>query len=155
MELLSFAEKYLLAKDAKCGRHCDQTAKFTPINEEKTSLVGAYVCPQGYVSRAVYFSDRPDAKWFLSFLSDQLGSQWVRSRDIRMATRFGWELGGSAEDEIKQVSKTGKIVQYYWTFYPQNDEEKARGTFLCSNCKKLFVKLKSDPSLLCPKCTSS
>lgn len=154
MELLDFVEKYLVAKEARCYRHCSQSAKFAPVYESESSLVGAYVCPDKYVSRAVYFSDKPDEEWFYSFLSAQLGSDWVRKRDIRMATRFGWELGGNAEDEIKEVSKSGKLVQYYWSFRPENNEERSRGTFLCSNCGKFYVKPKTGDSP-CPHCGKS
>ncbi len=92
-QLLSFVEKYLV-DDAKCSRHCDKQATFVPIKQSDTSLVGAYVCPQNYVSRVVYFADNPDPNWFHKFLVDKFGKAEVRSRDIRKATRHGWELGG-------------------------------------------------------------
>lgn len=69
-----------------------------------------------------------------------------------MATRHGWELGGKAEDEIKEISDS--VKEYYWTMYARTDEEKKYGTFLCAKsdggCGKLFNKLRSDSSKLCP-----
>jgi len=155
-QLLSFVEKYLVVKDAKCSRHCDKQARFVSIRQSDTSLVGAYIRPHNYVSRVVYFSEKPDPNWFQEFLVDQIGKDSIRSRDIRKATRHGWELGGEAEKEISIISKSGGICQYYWTPYPQTDREKEYGIFICAKleggCGKFYSKLKSDESKLCPNC---
>jgi hypothetical protein len=156
-QLPSFIEKFLAVNDAKCSRHCDKKARFVPIRQSDTNLVGTYICPQNYVSRVVYFADNPDPKWFQEFLVGQFGKAEVRSRDIRKATRHGWELGGEAEKEISNVSKTRSICQYYWTSYPQTDREKENGIFVCAKedggCGKFYSKLKSDESKLCPSCS--
>lgn len=157
-QFMSFVEKYLVVSDAKCSRHCDQPARFVPINETDSSVVGAYVCPKSYVSRIVYFADSPDPDWFKRFLIDNIGKELINPRDIRKATRYGWELGGTAEKEISSVSKSRGIIQYYWTPYPATDEEKRYGAFFCSKesggCGKLYSKLKTDESELCPSCRS-
>lgn len=157
--LMDFVNDFLIANDAKCYRHCQAPTKFVPISRSDSSLVGAYVCPQSYVSRVVYFADNPDAKWFERFLTDQLGTSRAKTKDIRKATRHGWELGGGAEEKIRNVSENGRLVQYYWTFYPKSDEEKQNGTFLCSKeaggCGQLYVKPNEDNSKLCQKCRSS
>jgi hypothetical protein len=151
--LLDFAVKYLVAKDAKCYRHCQRPAKFVPISKRKGTLVGAYVCPDNYVSRVVYFAVQPDAGWFEEFLTRQAGKSRVRPQDIRLATRYGWELGGDAEKEVSSVSDTGRLKQYYWTFYPKSEEDKKAGTFLCSSCdSNLFTKLLSDDEKFCLNC---
>jgi hypothetical protein len=156
-QLLGFVEKYLAVNDAKCSRHCDSKATLIPIKETDTSLVGAYICPQNYVSRVVYFANDPDPKWFQEFLTEQLGK--VRPRDFRKATRHGWELGRDAEKEIPNISKSASISQYYWTPYPQTDREKEYGIFICprqdGGCGKFYSKLKSDSSILCPDCRKS
>jgi hypothetical protein len=153
--LLSFVIKYLVLDGVKCS-HCEKRAKFVPIYQKDSSLVGAYVCPEAHVSRVVYFADNPDSLWFENYLRDQLGDR-LRGKDIRMASRHGWELGGNAEKEIASLSKSGKIVQYYWTFYALNDQEKLLGTFLCreenGGCGRLYTKLKTDGSTLCPECS--
>lgn len=157
--MMDFVNKYLLEKDPKCYRHCQMPTKLVPLSQSESSLVGAYVCPQSYVSRVVYFADNPNPKWFEEFLTNQLGIVRVKSKDIRKATRHGWELGGKAEEEITQVSKTGKLVQYYWTFYPKTDEEKQTGTYLCSKenggCGRLYTKSNTDSSKLCQNCRGS
>jgi hypothetical protein len=155
-QLLSFVEKYLVVNDAKCYRHCDRATKFVPIFRYDSTIVGAYVCPQNYVSRIVYFANNPDPDWFKEFLFDQIGKDRINPRDIRKATRHGWELGGNAEKEISNVSKSREITQYYWTPYPATDEEKKYGVFICAKeqggCGKLYSKLKTDETKLCPSC---
>lgn len=157
--LMDFVTDYLIVKDTKCYRHCQGLAKFVPLLRARNSLVGAYVCPQSYVSRVVYFADKPDAKWFEKFLSDQLGSTRVKAKDVRRATRHGWELGGAAEEEISTVSNDGRLLQYYWTFYARTDEEKQNGTYLCSKedggCGRLYLRSNSESSKLCPNCKAS
>ena len=121
-------------------------------------LAGAYTCPDGYVSRVVYFADRPDPAWFEHFLRAQVGDR-LNPMDIRYATRHGWELGREAEEKIKKL-KHQEVRQFYWTFYPRGDEKSGstRGTFLCSKqaggCgRRLFVKeLSESNKLLCPAC---
>jgi hypothetical protein len=149
-EFADFVNKYLIVNDAKCNRHCQSPAKFTAFQSDRPGVLGGYVCPQNYVSRVVYFSLDPDPVWFEKFLKDQAGDL-VRSRDIRVATRHGPELGGNAETEIKKISQEG-VKQLYWTLYPASDAEKTKGPFRCDNCGNLFVKTFSDSATLCPDC---
>lgn len=153
---LDFVKEYLVVKDAKCYRHCENETRFVSLFQKASSLVGGYACPGNYVSRVVYFAEEPDSKWFEQFLQEQVGKR-VRKRDIRYATRHGWELGSNAEKEISFIApKTGSVKQFYWTFYPSSDEEVQSGTFLCpkeeGGCGLLFTKLVSDSSRQCPRC---
>jgi len=149
-KFLDFVNLHLIIRDAKCYRHCQKSASFVTLSQEDSSMVGAYICPENYVSRVVYFSLDPDLSWFEKFLKAQIGDL-LRSRDLRLATRHGWELGGNAEMEISEISDHG-VKQYYWTFYPQSEMEKNTGAFRCENCGKLFTKRFSDESKLCPEC---
>ena len=155
--------KYLVTQDSKCYRHCQDPSKYQAISGTDSSspaasfsLVGAYVCPANYVSRVVYFAKDPNPDWFEEFLIDQVGAR-LRKKDIRMATRHGWELGGSAEEEIQEISPSHEIKEYYWTFYARSDDDKKFGTFLCQErdggCGRLFNKLVSSESKLCPICS--
>jgi hypothetical protein len=122
------------------------------------NVIGAYVCPGGYVSRVVYFSVNTDVTQFKSFLYSQVGEKIVADRDIRPATRHGWELGSDAMAEMGEVSTTGTIKEVYWTLYPKTDNEKNRGVFVCSHsekgkgCNRLFVQDKKSTNRLCPNC---
>jgi len=124
-------------------------------------MVGAYVCPDGYVTRVIYFSITPDRTWFKNFLLSQFGEAIVNDRDLRLATRYGWDLESDALPEIRNMSSTGVIKQVYWTTYPKTDEEKHRGIFVCSTpqtengCRRLFVQDINSPNRLCPKCQYS
>ncbi len=151
-----YVRKYLLTEGVSCGRHCSRPVRFVPIHEGDGSIVGAYVCPENYVSRVVYYSVNPKPDWFENLLREQAGNSRVRSRDIRYATRHGWELGGNAESEIGEATGgAGTIKEYYWTFYPRSDEDKKEGTFLCEDCGRLFTQPLSSPSRQCPNCRVS
>ena len=154
--LLGFVNKYLVVEGLSCGRHCQQPTKFHVLHSGR-DLVGAYVDPENYVSRAVYFSAKPNPTWFENFLKEQAGESRVRKKDIRYATRHGWELGGNAEKEISQISPDG-IREYYWTFYAQNDADKREGTFLCAKenggCGRLFTQKLDGAKKLCPSCSA-
>ncbi len=155
-QLISFVREYLIAEGVPCGRHCKDPVRFVPLYDGDKGLVGSYVCPQDYVSRVVYFSGNPDPKWFENYLSKQVGTTRVRRRDIRFGTRHGWELGQEAEETIRNFAPRG-IKQYYWTFYPKTELDKAFGTFLCSKeeggCGKIFTKPTEAETKLCPQCS--
>lgn len=149
-----FVDRYLIVREAKCYRHCQEPAYFVRLKADKSGIIGGYFCPGNYTSRVVYFSmDEPDREWFEKFLKAQ-APELVRSRDIRSATRHGWELGGKAESEILKISSDG-IKQLYWTFYPATDVEKTTGAFRCENCGNLFVKRFSDDPKICQDCSNS
>jgi hypothetical protein len=150
-EFADFVQKYLIVSDAKCYRHCQNEAKFLPLSSDKPGILGGYFCPGNYASRVVYFSLDPDQDWFENFLRKRVGDR-VRTRDIRSATRHGWELGGNAETEITKVSSDG-VKQLYWTAYPANEEEKNSGAFRCEKCGSLFVKSFTDGTKTCPVCS--
>ena len=155
--LKSFVNKYLNFK-GQCRRHCK---KFTSLKElwpDSNNMVGAYVCPDGYVSRIIYFSIDPDINWFKNFLMTQIGNDIFHDRDLRLATRHGWELISDTSTEINKISPMGMIKEVYWTNYPKTDEERRQGIFLCSNpqkgkeCKKVFVQEINSTNRLCQKC---
>jgi len=155
--LKEFVEAYLTF-DGQCYRHCDSPSSFVDLRSDSDNVIGAYVCPSGYVSRVVYFSVHPDVKQLRSFLISQVGKEIVNDRDIRPATRHGWELGGDAMAEIREVSPAGVIKEIYWTVYAKTEDERKRGVFVCSHRKKgmgcngLFVQDKKSRNRLCPKC---
>lgn len=156
-DLKDFIEKYLIFS-GRCRRHCRMLTSFTYLWHDSKSVVGAYVCPDGYVSRVIYFSVDPDTQWFKSFLTSQLGENTVQHRDLRPATRYGWELGNGSLDELRDVSSLAVIKEVYWTYYPRTKTGKTDGVFLCSNseqgtgCGRLFVQDIGLTDKLCLKC---
>jgi hypothetical protein len=155
--LKEFVETYL-SFNGYCRRHCEDPTSLLPVWSDAENIVGAYVCPSGYVSRVIYFSVNPDIDWFRGFLTSQVGEEMVNDRDIRPATRHGWELINNAVDEIGDVSPNSKVQEIYWTIYPKTEKAKKRGVFLCLNpedgrgCHKLFVQDIKSKNTLCPKC---
>jgi hypothetical protein len=155
--LKEFVEKYLTF-EGQCYRHCDNPSSLVHLRSDSKNVIGAYVCPGGYVSRVVYFSVNPDIKLLKAFLYSQVGEEIVTDRDIRPATRHGWELGNDALAEIGKVSTTGVIKEVYWTVYPKTEDERNRGIFICSHtekgrtCNGLFIQDKKSRNRLCPKC---
>ena len=124
-------------------------------------VVGGYICPGGSVSRVVYFSLEPDLNWFYTFLSGQLGKELVEQRDLRTATRHGWELDEDAAAEFACLTPTlpiHLIKEVYWVHHPKDDVEKTKGVFLCSDqrqgrgCGRLFVQEIASGNKLCSMC---
>jgi hypothetical protein len=132
------------------------------IKEAHGKIVAAYTCSDGFVSQVVYFTDsKPDLEWFREFLSEQVGKRTVSKRDIRIATRYGWELGGEARREIQsQLGPEGKITEVYWSRYPKTELQKKNAISLCTGssskpeCMRLFIHSRKLKPTLCPECTS-
>ena len=149
LNAVKLSEKYLLIDGARCSR-CQKPTKAMLLHDTADGIIYGYVCGGGHVSRVVYFAAVPDVNWFEGFLRNQLGDR-IRSKDLRKATRHGWELGGDAEKEM-----SASVAQFYWTFYPQNEEERKYATSLCSKekgCGRLFTQSISENSIICPDCS--
>jgi hypothetical protein len=158
--LARLVERHLVF-DVTCRGHCSRPASFKSLSEEQGKVVGAYLCPEGFVSRVVYFGLTPDLEWFHRFLSGQLGGEMVQRRDLRVASRHGWELGEGAAEEFGRLAREGQrpvVKEVYWTRYPRTDADKRRGVFLCSDpkrgrgCGRLFVQEVTSKAKLCPQC---
>ena len=156
-----FAEFVLqhLRFTGKCFRHCDKPTSMTVVSEEPDAIVGAYACPDGVVSQVVNFSTKPDRENFIRMLTAQVGQEHLKPRDIRVATRHGWELGRDAEKMLRsKLGEDGAIHQIYWTRYPRTDEEKQLVVSLCrgyarnAGCIKLFMRDRASLENLCPSC---
>lgn len=153
-----FVRKYLNFA-GKCYRHCDKPTAMTVLNQNSTSLVGAYICPDGFVSQVVYFSTQPDRDWFERLVQDQVGSENVHHRDLRVASRHGWELGGDAQEILRaRLGEGARITEVYWTRYPRSEEEKQQAISVCmgdgskAGCMKLFMHDRKSVERLCPAC---
>jgi hypothetical protein len=151
-DFVSFVRKYLVVEGLPCSRHCDKPTHYSALMEDRNKLVGAYICPDNYVNRITYFElNNDDLNWFKSFLRSELdGGEMIRDKDLRFATRHGWELGGSAESEIQSFSDSSKgVKEHYWTFYAKDNEEKKMGNFLCETCGRLFTQSLTSKSKVC------
>jgi hypothetical protein len=158
--LHNIVENYLTFS-SQCRRHCTKSTSFIELWSNPTKMVKAYVCPDGYVSRVIAFSMHPTVTWFRNFIVNQGVAEILNDRDLRLASRHGWELKTDRSHTFKHISPTSVIYEVYWTTYPKTDEERQRGLFLCSDdeqgkgCKRLFVQNINSPSKRCPQCRTS
>ena len=159
--LPEYVERHL-SFTGKCFRHCDRPTSMQAIIKDSTRVLGAYICPDAFVSQVVCFSERPDVKWFSDTIADQVGADNFKPRDVRLATRHGWELGGQARKTLEtQLGKDGSISEMYWTRYARTDAEKQVAISLCvgdashSGCLRLFAHDRNRTSGLCPACSRS
>lgn len=154
--LKEFVKNHLTFKGT-CRIHCDQTSLFEDVFSDSKNIVGAYVCPGGFVSRVVYFSVNPDINWFKRLLQSQLGRGKVNDHDIRLATRYGWEIGDDARIEMQKFSPSGAIREVYWTI-DLKKIGKDKGVFHCldttqgKGCRRLYINDIGSKNKLCPKC---
>lgn len=153
-----YVKKYLIVDGVKCGRHCSRPVTFALLSEDPVEITGAYVDPDMYVSRVVYFSLEPNLEWFTNTLRAQVGAK-LNEKDLRFATRHGWEFGRQGEKDARTIfgSNAKGITEYYWTFYPKTDEDKKTETYLCSKAhggcgKRIFVRSVGDDEKLCDLC---
>ncbi|HXY83640.1 MAG TPA: hypothetical protein VEH56_07940 [Candidatus Saccharimonadales bacterium] len=150
----------LLTYTGKCFHHCENPTTMRILHEADGKIVAAYSCPDGLVSQVVYFTDsKPELEWFREFLSQQVGKRQVSRRDIRLASRYGWELGGKARQMIaSQLGPERKLTEVYWTRYPKTTEQKKITISLCigdsskPGCLKLFNHDRKSNPILCRKC---
>jgi hypothetical protein len=155
--LKDIVEKYVTFS-GQCRGHCTKSTSLIELWSNRTKIVKASVCPDGYVSRVIAFSMHPDWSWFKDFLVNQGVEAIVRDRDLRPASRHGWELRTDISSTVRHISPTGNIYEVYWTTYPKTDEERRRGLFICSDdapgvgCKRLFVQNINSQNRRCPKC---
>lgn len=129
------------------------------ISQNSDKVVGAYVCPDGFVSQVVCLSLKPDATWFEGMLSDEVGRENVDSRDIRVAARHGWELRAGARDIIEsKLGRGGVVHEMYWTRYPKTEFQRDQAVSLCLGdesrvgCLRLFIHAKDSVERFCPSC---
>ena len=129
------------------------------ISADSTRVLGAYVCSDGFVSQVVYFSPKPDSKWFNDLISGQVGEENFTSKDVRLASRHGWELGGNAVATLEaKLGTNPSITEIYWTRYPRTEAQKQVAISLCtgdssqSGCLKLFAHDRNSVERFCPSC---
>lgn len=156
--LPKFVEEHLTFI-GKCYRHCNKPTSMKVISRDSTRVLGAYACPDGFVSQVVYFSQKPDLHWFNSTISKQVGDENFKVNDVRVATRHGWELGGDAEESLKsKLGPNPSLTEVYWTRYARTDAEKQVAISLClgdgprPGCLKLFAHESGKVEKLCPAC---
>jgi hypothetical protein len=141
-----FAAHNLLKTPTQC-HHCNGTADLEYIGD---GLTGVHVCSGRYVTRIIAYRSQPDSEGFLKFVQDSVqGSSDVKSADIRIARRYGWDLG--MDKETNDLI----LTEAYWTqnYRRTKDENpKREAVFLCSNHDSFFVQPLTSIETLCAGC---
>jgi hypothetical protein len=138
-----------LSGHSRCYGHCQEqtTLKFLP---EKRITVGCYSCPSGYVSRMVTYGRRLNVNAFKAFISKALqGIGDVADEDIRVATRYTWDLG------LKRKPEGMVLREVYWTqnYRRTKSEDPNRlALFLCAKCSSFYQQPVLNKNTLCPRC---
>lgn len=131
----------------KCAGHCQEASELKLIRQASMSL-GCYACPSGYVSSIVQYGMEIDVEALKAFLSPLLQGN-ITNEDIRLATRYSWDLG------IDDVPEGAVLREAYWKQNyrrTKSDNSHRVALFLCPKCGSFYTQPLSDPTRNCPKC---
>jgi hypothetical protein len=133
----------------KCS-HCQEQASLKIVHEENT-LIGCYVCPTGYVSRTILYSENAARNGLKNTVSDAFRMPLsVPEGDLRVATRYAWDLA------IDGVSPGVALKEVYWTQNygrSKSNDPNRTALFLCNGCGCFYHQAAGSRSRLCPTCT--
>lgn len=137
--------KRLFAITPNCG-HCKAPSAF----EFKDDSMIVQVCPERYVSRIVVYGSKADQAQFVKVLRGLAqGMGAVESGDIRVASRYAWDLGLDRHEDALIVRLA------YWTqSYRRTKIEIAdrAALFFCLNKDAFFMQPLNSKDRLCPYC---
>jgi len=133
----------------KCYGHCQEVSTLMILNE-KPMIIGCYSCPSAYVSRIVGYGRELDLNAFrttVSAAAQEIGD--VTDEDIRVATRYTWDLG------IRQELEGVVLKEAYWMQNyrrTKSDDPNRLALFLCTNCMSFYSQPVTGKNNLCPRC---
>jgi hypothetical protein len=140
--------KEFFAVTTICYGHCKGLACF----EFRDESIIVQLCPDRYVSRIIAYGSQVDSDRFKKTLRGLApGFEGVESSDIRVASRYAWDLGLDRDNDDLIVRLA------YWT---QNYRRTKNGNadraalFLCSNKDSFFMQPVSSENRFCLNCRS-
>lgn len=137
----------LLNVAAKCHGHCKETANFEFIGD---GTVSCYVCSGRYVSRIITYGEEFDLKRFREYLRSAAPNMGeVEDGDIRVASRYAWDLGLDRETDDLVLREAYWSQNYRRT---KNDDPERPALFFCSNRDLFFVQPLNSKERLCQSC---
>jgi hypothetical protein len=140
------AVKELFSVTPSCYGHCKEVSAFEFRND---SMI-VQVCPSRYVSRIVAYGSQVDPNQFtkvLLGLAQRL--EGVESSDIRIASRYAWDLGIDRENDDLIVRLAYWTQNYRRT---KNESTNRAALFLCSNKDSFFMQSVNSKNKLCLNC---
>jgi hypothetical protein len=145
-EIRSLAQN-LLSVATKCYGHCTETASLEFMGD---GTVSCYVCPGRYVSRIVTYGRDLDLRRFREYVrraTQNMGE--VEEGDIRVASRYAWDLGLDRETDDLVLREAYWSQGYRRT---KSDDPERPALFLCLNKDSFFVQPLSSKERLCWSC---
>ena len=139
--------KERLTGHSSCAGHCEEPSDLKLLHK-KGMMIGCYVCPSGYVSLLVEYGKELDLYAFKAFLSSLLQGG-VTDEDIRVGTRYTWDLGIEGEPDGHVLREAYWRQSYRRT---KNDDPHRIALFLCTKCNSFYSQPISDKNKLCPEC---
>lgn len=131
----------------KCGGHCKEMANVEFLND---GSMAAQVCPGGYVSRIIAYGKQVDPVRLKDFVREATpGMVGVEDSDIRVASRYAWDLG------LERENNELILKEAYWTQSyrrTRSDSPDRLALFLCSNKDSFFVQPLNSNERLCQSC---
>lgn len=130
-----------------CYGHCKELSGFEFVKD--ASMI-VQVCPDRYVSRIIVYGNQVNPGEFERILRGLApGMEGVESRDIRVASRYAWDLG------IDRLNNDLIVRLAYWTQSyrrTKNDSPDRIALFLCSNKDSFFMQPVNSKHRFCQNC---
>jgi hypothetical protein len=139
--------KERLSGRANCFGHCQEPYELKILHQEEM-MIGSYTCASGYVSLMVHYGKQLDLNAFKTFLSSLLEDK-VADEDLRVATRYNWDLGIEGELEETVLREAYWRQSYRRT---KSDDPHRVALFQCTKCSSFYRQRMSDKNRLCPQC---
>lgn len=140
------AAKELFAVTPICYGHCKTPSRF----EFRDDSMVIQVCPDRYVSRIVAYGSRVDPDQFKKTLRGLApGLEGVESSDIRVASRYAWDLGLKRENDDLVVRLAYWTQSYRRT---KNESTDRAALFLCNNKDSFFMQPMNSKNRFCRNC---
>jgi hypothetical protein len=136
----------------KCYGHCElpATAKF--LNDDAESVVVGYSCHGAYLSRIIIYSKSLTLPVSVNYVTRLVkGQQEVMEEDVRIASRYPWDLN-MVSTETEKIMMMGYWTQNYRR--TKNDDPNRNALFLCESCHTIYSQPVTSKHILCPRCTS-
>jgi len=134
----------------KCSGHCQELSALKLL-PQKGMMIGCYTCPSGYVSLIVLYGKELELDAFKTFLSSLVQGD-ITDEDIRVATRYNWDLGMKGEPEGMVLREAYWRQSYRRT---KSDDPHRVALFLCNKCSSFYRQQISDKNTFCPQCRGS
>jgi hypothetical protein len=152
MELRTLVQEKF-SEPQKCYGHCDQQSTLKFLDDEKVTTTAVYSCPGAYISKVIVYGESVDLDQVLGYVQSLVGKeQDVREEDIRVASRYPWDLGIDTGNQERVMGAAYWTQNYRRT---KSDDPNRVAVFLCGDCRSVFSQPMSSNQTLCGDCRSA